>query len=623
MVVVQEMTIREAVKRSFNLLSPADKRKYVLITLLQMSTAIFDLIGVFTLGLTGLLSLNYIQHTAPAPIAKTALRILHLDHLSIGYAIGVVALTATTMFILKGIIALTLLRKTLKFLASRSAQLSARTTRRVFDQSLLFIQERTSQQIAYQLSTGINGAVGDTLGPAAVLCCEISLLIVLTSALIVVTPGVTIGAMIYFGLIGFGIQRGLARWTTRISRERTQAEISSTKYVQESIGSFREIKVANKMDYYVENMSEIRRMSTTSNAQLQYIGYIPKYILDVALMLGATLLGAFEFVTHDLNTAITTLALFLTAGTRVMPSLLRLQAGFLRIRTIQGQRDVALRIIEDVTREEQRVAQERKERGEDQQRSGSLATRPRSEFVSQVSLEHVTFTYPERDQPALDDVTISVQSGQSLAVVGPSGAGKSTFADIILGVLTPDSGTATISGLPPHQTVQVWPGMIGYVPQTVGLIDGSIRRNVGLGLDEKDIDDTRVWEALDKASLADFIKSDGLTLDSPVGERGVRLSGGQRQRLGLARALYTQPQLLVLDEATSALDAETEHAINQVLLSLAGEVTLITIAHRLATVRRADVVIYIEDGRIQAKGTFDEVRAAIPGFDRQAELLGL
>ena len=611
------MAIRRAIKRSYDLLSPADKRKYALVTLVQMSTSFLDLIGVFTLGLTGLLSLSYIQHTTPSPIAQTALRILHLDHLSTGYAIGVVALTATTMFIIKGILALTLLRKTLKFLASRSARLSAQTTRRVFGQSLLFIQERTSQQVAYQLSAGINAAVGDTLGPASVLACEISLLVILTTALIVVTPWVTIGAMIYFGLIGFGIQRGLAQWTTRISRSRTQAEIASTKYVQESIGSFREIKVANKMDYYVENMSEIRRASTSSSAELQYIGYIPKYILDVALMLGATLLGLFEFFTHDLNTAITTLALFLTAGSRVMPSLLRLQAGFLRIRTIQGQRDVALKIIDDVTREEKRVADERKAQGHPEM--PELAT----EFVAAVDINHVTLTYPEREQPALDNVSISVSPGQSLAVVGPSGAGKSTFADIILGVLTPQKGSATISGLHPYLTVQVWPGSIGYVPQSVGLMDGSIRRNVGLGLDEKDIDDDRVWDALEKASLADFIKADGLTLDSPVGERGVRLSGGQRQRLGLARALYTQPRLLVLDEATSALDAETEHAINQVLLDLAGDVTLITIAHRLATVRRADVVIYIEDGRIQAKGTFDEVRAAIPGFDRQAELLGL
>jgi ABC-type multidrug transport system fused ATPase/permease subunit len=154
-------------------------------------------------------------------------------------------------------------------------------------------------------------------------------------------------------------------------------------------------------------------------------------------------------------------------------------------------------------------------------------------------------------------------------------------------------------------------------------MDGSIRRNVAIGLDANEIDDTRVWEALDKASLGDFLRSDGLTLDSPVGERGVRLSGGQRQRLGLARALYTRPKLLVLDEATSALDSETENTINKVLQELAGSVTLITIAHRLATVRNANTVVYIEDGQIRATGSFEEVRAAIPGFDKQASLLGL
>jgi ABC-type multidrug transport system fused ATPase/permease subunit len=161
------------------------------------------------------------------------------------------------------------------------------------------------------------------------------------------------------------------------------------------------------------------------------------------------------------------------------------------------------------------------------------------------------------------------------------------------------------------------------VPQNVALVGGTVRDNVALGLPSEDVDDQLVWEALERAHIADFLRDSREGLDTRIGERGVRLSGGQRQRLGIARALYTRPLLLVLDEATSALDAETERAIVQTLDELEGQVTTITVAHRLATVRRADLMLYLENGRIVNSGTFDEVRAAVPDFDRQASLLGL
>jgi ABC-type multidrug transport system fused ATPase/permease subunit len=207
--------------------------------------------------------------------------------------------------------------------------------------------------------------------------------------------------------------------------------------------------------------------------------------------------------------------------------------------------------------------------------------------------------------------------------VGSTGAGKSTLADVIIGVLEPDSGSVTISGASPREAISRWPGAIAYVPQAVALVVGSVRENVALGLPVDAIDDDMVWEALERAHLADFLRDQREGLDTYIGERGMRLSGGQRQRLGIARALYTRPRLLVLDEATSSLDAETEVAIVQTLDELEGEVSTITVAHRLATVRRADQLLYLENGIIIARGTFDQVRDQVTDFDRQASLLGL
>jgi len=245
------------------------------------------------------------------------------------------------------------------------------------------------------------------------------------------------------------------------------------------------------------------------------------------------------------------------------------------------------------------------------------------DFVADIDVTDVSLTYSDSSTPALANATLFAATGTSVALVGSTGAGKSTLADVILGVMKPDSGQVTISGIDPRSAIDRWPGAISYVPQAVALVAGSVRENVALGLSGDEIDDELVLEALQRAHLDTFLLNSREGLDTMIGERGFRLSGGQRQRLGIARALYTRPKLLVLDEATSALDAETEQSIMRTLEELEGQVTTITVAHRLATVRYADQVLYLEGGRITARGTFTEVRSQVVDFDRQANLLGL
>jgi ABC-type multidrug transport system fused ATPase/permease subunit len=245
------------------------------------------------------------------------------------------------------------------------------------------------------------------------------------------------------------------------------------------------------------------------------------------------------------------------------------------------------------------------------------------DFRATVVVDTVTHTYPDAVEPALIKISLTIPEGSSAALVGSTGAGKSTLADIILGVLEPDSGFVSISGVTPRNAINQWPGAITYVPQVVALVTGSVRDNVALGLPSEFVDDDLVWEALERAHLASFLKSAREGLDTIVGERGFRLSGGQRQRLGIARALFTRPKLLILDEATSSLDSETEQSITNTLRELEGHVTTITVAHRLATVRLVDQIVFLKDGKLVTKGTFEEVRDSVPDFHRQAALLGL
>jgi ABC-type multidrug transport system fused ATPase/permease subunit len=211
----------------------------------------------------------------------------------------------------------------------------------------------------------------------------------------------------------------------------------------------------------------------------------------------------------------------------------------------------------------------------------------------------------------------------SVAIVGSSGAGKTTLVDLLLGVIEPDSGTIGISGLTPKLVVSKWPGAIAYVPQDVAISNGTVRENVALGFPARVATDELVWGAIDLAQLRTFVSELQSGLDSQVGERGARISGGQRQRLGIARALFTKPKLLVLDEATSSLDGQTEADISDAIQGLKGSVTIVMIAHRLSTVRNADLVIYLHEGKILAQGSFEDVRNSVPNFDNQAQLMGL
>ena len=213
--------------------------------------------------------------------------------------------------------------------------------------------------------------------------------------------------------------------------------------------------------------------------------------------------------------------------------------------------------------------------------------------------------------------------GSTLAFVGPSGAGKTTIIDILLGVLEPQMGEVLISGKKPAEASRIWPGAIAYVPQDIAIASGTIRENVALGYPREIATDELVLNALKVAGLDTFVQSLKDGIDTVVGERGTKISGGQRQRLGIARAMFTKPALLVLDEATSALDGETELQVSDAIQNLRGSTTVILIAHRLSTVRDADKVVYMADGRIVATGTFEEVRSQVPDFDRQAVLMGL
>lgn len=611
------MNVRETIRASLNLLNRRDRRLLGAATVLQMATALLDFIGVALIGLAGTLSFSMVAGQTPPAFVTRLASAIGLGTLSEGALLATFAAVAAGFLLAKSIVSPLLLARVFRFLARREAAVSARLARELLARPLSFVQQRSTQETARALIRGVRNAIGIVLGQMVVGLSELALLAAMAIPLLLINPAVAVGAILFFGTLTWGTQRVLASRASRFGSQGSRVDdLLSLRTIQEALGAYREITVSDRRSYYVDRLKSLRDRSAEAAVGMRVIGMLPKYLSEVGLVLGALALAAVLFSTQPIPVAAGTFAVFLAAATRVVPALLRVQSSALAIRAAEGPAEPAFTLAED-------LGYQPNGRVDNHFATTALTTRNQQEFVPSIEVRNVGYTYSAEGCPALCDVSVTVSAGQTVALVGPSGAGKSTLADAILGVLQPTAGEVLVGGIASGEALSRWPGAVAYVPQTVMMIEASVRANVALGMPEDLVDDDAVWEALSRAQLADFLRTKPNGLDTPVGERGLRLSGGQRQRLGIARALLTRPRLLVLDEATSALDAETEHEITAVLDDLDEGVTVVIIAHRLSTVRHADLVVYLEGGCVVSTGTFNEVCVKVPALHRQAELMGL
>jgi len=616
------VNMRQSVKAALALLSRRDRRILILLIGIQASLALLDLIAIALLGIVVTLSASALTGATPV-VGSTVLdvnRISNTDPLTLSL---VLALVAGALLVTKSTISFLLTRRTLRFLANRQAMVSGKMTADLLARPLLFIQRRSSQETAYALTSGVNETILGILGNAVIIASELALVVVLIVGLSVVDLLVTVFTIVFFVLVGLALHKILANWAGRLGAQLSQVEVASYSTVQEVLRTYREVTVVGRRNMYVDRIRGLRWQAAAVQADLQIVNQVSKYVFEIALVFGGGLLAISQLLTRDATAALSVIVVFLAAASRMMPSLLRMQSSSLSIRSSAGTAEFTLGLAKELEKEQREGRRTITLDSETRWRVESGVREGHPNFIPEVRLAEVGLTYPHATEPAISGITLNVNSGTSLALVGSTGAGKSTLADLILGVLVPDTGTVTIGGQEPSVAIAQSPGAITYVPQDIPVVNGTIRDNVSLGLPQDLVLDDRIWEALERAQLAVFLTDQREGLGTVVGEHGMRLSGGQRQRLGLARAFYTRPKLIVLDEATSALDAETEHAVSKTLVDMDGDVTLIIIAHRLATIRHCDQVAYFEHGHMAAIGTFEEVRDRAPDFDRQAQLLGL
>ena len=601
-----------ALKEAWDFVDRPIKRLFGLLLAVRLFTNCFDLAGTALMAILVGYVVGVVGGNPQIDLILPIINLFNLENLSIRSQVLALGLITLSVFVLKPLIVMPVSKFISFGIHRQGANLTNNLLNKFSNLPLSSVRKWSSPEVNYATVSGIP-TVLSLLWTGISLIADSALILMFFVALFISNTFVTLGLLVYVILLF-----GLLSWINgnRISTAGSKAgkaSSDSTKSVLELLSMFRELFVSNRLAFQVSNLRKARLEQGEATAMVEWLAQLPRYVIDTALILGIVVVAVGQSGAPSISIAASSTALFLTAALRILPTIAPIQGSINSIKNMKG-------LTERVHNFSRFVESEIIDRNH---YLNTLKNSHSSNNQFVIAVNNLSLSYLTTEKPAITDINFQIKSGSTLAIIGASGSGKTTLADCLLGLLEPTSGKVEIDGTSPEIYRTINSGSVAYVSQDVALIDGSIRQNVAFALPDSEINDTKIYSALKRAHIDEFVRSLPQNLDTVVGERGTRLSGGQRQRIGIARALYSDPKILVLDEATSALDAETEAAITGMLKELHGQVTIISIAHRLSTVMHSDLVLFLRDGKLAGSGKFEDLIQQHPDLAHQAELLGI
>jgi ATP-binding cassette, subfamily B, bacterial PglK len=596
---------------SWSLLTAKEKPFFLVRVAARLALNGLDVVAVALMGLLGAITatglsgqnLEIFGYQIPSPTATNV--------------IVLVALVAF-LFVLKGGIGIIFQRWTAIFLAGVEIKNSVKITRYLFSGSVQRVKKYSRPEITFLVERSTNATFSGVLGSMTTLAIEGTLFISIFVLFILVDWVAALAIAAYFAVLVYILQTVTAARYVSSGKDIMKASVNASGAILEMVDGFREIAVLSKQDFFLTRFIEAKKLSARTGVTLQILKSVPRYIAETGLIVGALGFTIWQLSQGTLAEGLFALGIFLSGSFRMMGAILPLQALWNQLRIMQRWVEMAQEILvqlrdtpellnADIFSDTSRLP----ERTVAYSELGGLA----------VELKNVVFYHSGTASPTIKKASLIIASGAYVAIVGASGAGKTTLVDLLLGLYDPDKGSVRVGGEDPRALREHSPGLLSYVPQRPGLVSGTLANNVALGVPDDEIDEKAVRESLRKAQLLDFVDTLPEGIHSSLGPHSDSLSGGQIQRLGFARALYTNPRLIILDEATSALDAATEASVASSIKNVGGETTVIVIAHRLSTIQDADQVHVMDGGKIIASGTFTEIRKSVPMVEEYVQLM--
>ena len=600
----------KSVKASLAFMTREERSKWFFLVAVRSMLSVFDLAGILAIGFVVTSTAVFLSEGSSPD------RVLEFAGLKLpavtAQTLPLAAAGILAIFLLKAFLSILITKRVAFFVAKIEARSARAIAEKVFGGDLNDARLRSREETTFAIQTGSPAAFNGVLNATATAFAEATLFVIICLGFLIIDPLATLATISYFAIVALLIQYFIGTLMKQAGAMAVRGTVKANTAVGDLISVFRELSVLGLRHKYIDRIYSARVDAAESESTRIYLSGMPRYIVEASLLLGVAAFILVQASTGDVVGSAATVGVFLAGGFRLTAAILPLQAALL---LISGSLPIASRAHEILATYSPKTNWPRTPESEAKPNEVNSSSTPLG-----VAFEKVSFQYANSEEPAIKNTTFKIEAGEQIALIGPSGAGKSTIADLMCGVLTPLSGTVEVlqrdASLNPK-----WRNSVSYVPQKPGVVSGTVADNVALGFGPDEFEESLVWEALESANLKQVIKALPNGIYTDLGKFQEGLSGGQIQRLGLARALYSKPGLLIMDEATSALDAESEAEIAKALNQMRGEVTVVLIAHRLNTVQHADRVFMIDQGKVADEGSFRELLARNPSIERLVQLM--